>query len=164
LVVYGNLERAILTLLSSPANESTKKREWVFLTPGYTRGVASIGAPGWKGVYAMSEFVPWSSAEFSIRDWKDAMAQRKIALSSLSQGGYVAGQIFVDLLRTISGELSRDSILKELTLGKRIDNSMLGRPFVFGGDIRHNPNRQTIPMKLVERNWRISHFEWISAD
>lgn len=163
-VVYGNLEHSVMALLGQSASETAKAREWVFLTPGYTRTVASMGATNWKGVYAMSEFMPWSSAELSIRDWKAAMSIRKIPLSSLSQGGYVAGQIFVDVLNAVNGEISRDSIRKELVRGKRIDNGMLGQPFVFGGDVKHNPNRQTIPMRLVEKNWRVSHFEWIGAD
>lgn len=163
-VVFVGLEKATLSILGNPASSMLKGMDWVFMTPAYTASVARLDSKGWKGVYAMSEFMPWTSADMAVRDWKEQMNLKRIPLSSFSQGGYVAGQIFVNVLRKIRGEISRDSVKKQFVATEGVENSMLGAPFTFGGGNRHNPNRHTIPVKLQEKAWRVAYFNWISLD
>lgn len=163
-VVFVGLEKASLGILGNPVKNSLKAMDWVFMTPAYTANVARLDSKGWKGVYAMSEFMPWTSADLAVRDWKEQLGLKKVPLSSFSQGGYVAGQVFVEVLRRIKGEISRDSVRKQFLLTDRIENPMLGSPFAFGTANRHNPNRQAIPVKLQEKAWRVAHFNWIAID
>lgn len=163
-VVFVGLEKATLAILTSPVSPALKAMDWIFMTPAYTANVARLDTKGWKGVYAMSEFMPWTSADMAVRDWKEKMNQKRTPLSSFSQGGYVAGQVFVEMLRRIRGDISRESIRKQALLGEGMENSMLGAPFVFGSGTRHNPNRQVIPVRLQEKAWRVAYFNWLTLD
>lgn len=163
-VVFVGLEKATLELLGSPPGPTLKNLDWIFMTPAYTSPVAKLDAKGWKGIYTMSEFAPWSSADLPVRDWKEQLNLKKVPLSSLSQGGYVAGQVFVEALQRIKGKITRESVLKQLLFDEPIANPMLPAPFVFGPEKRHNPNNQTLPMRLTDKSWRVAHILWVKPD
>ena len=139
-----------------PANVSM-----LFLGSAYTSQFAeTLGADG-DGIYAMSEFEPWSSRSGSLSNWRNLLTANKVPLTSASQGGYVAAQVLVGVLRSIKGDINRESVTLALQKLRPYDVAMLGMPYSFGPDKTHHPNRAALPMRLSGGSWRIAHHEWI---
>lgn len=135
----------------------------IFLTPAYTERVATELRDLALPIYCMAEFEPWSSRSMSLSDWRAVMRRSKVPMSSLSQGGYVAGQIFVRLLRDMEGEVTRERVAAALRAVSEMQLSMIGTPFSVGSGGAHNPNRATLPMRLEQGAWRISSPFWVVA-
>ncbi|MDZ4129014.1 MAG: ABC transporter substrate-binding protein, partial [Hydrogenophaga sp.] len=135
----------------------------IFLTPAYTERVAAELKSRKLNVYAMAEFEPWSSRSLSLMDWRALLQRAKLPTSSFSQGGYVSAQVLVRALRSIDGEITRESVSAALRSVERMELAMLGVPFSIGAQNRHNPNRATLPMKLDQGVWRIASAFWVVA-
>ena len=136
----------------------------LFLGAAYTEQVTrALGADA-EGVYAISEFEPWTSRSGSLSNWRDLMTRSKVPLTSSSQGGYVAAQVFVHVLRSIPGEINRESVTRAFRALARYEPAMVGMPFAFGEGATHHPNRAAIPVQMIEGRWRIAHHEWIAAE
>ena len=135
--------------------------DWIFLTPAYTADVArTLGAAG-EGIYAMSEFMPWSSRSLDLTDWRDTMKRGKVPLTSFSQGGYLAAQVFVATLRGMRGEITRESVQRAFREFRGFESPLIGTPYQFGPGARHSSNRAIIPMVLREGQWRVAHADWL---
>lgn len=133
----------------------------VFLASAYTKGVLrGLGAAG-EGVYALAEFEPWSSSSLQIVDWRHLMMARGIEASSLSQGGYLAAQLLVKVMRGIRGPVTRAAVAEALRTMQPIANPLVDEPFVFGPGTRHQPHRSALPMQLVNGRWRVAHAQWL---
>jgi branched-chain amino acid transport system substrate-binding protein len=133
----------------------------IFLTPAYTQQVAQTLVSTKMPIYVMSEFEPWSSRSGSLSDWRAVMRGAKVPLSSFSQGGYTAAQIFVRILCDIQGDITRASITEAFKKMGAINLPMLGTPYSVGAEKHHNANRAALPLKLTEGVWRIAHHAWI---
>jgi branched-chain amino acid transport system substrate-binding protein len=135
--------------------------QWVFLTPAYTSAVAqSLGAQG-EGIYAISEFEPWSSRSMMLNDWKAILNAQHIPLTSLSQGGFIAATVFVKVVSAIKGPITRNSIATAFRAMAPATIPMMGTPFMFGEGSSHNPNRAAVPMQLHDGHWRVAYWDYI---
>ena len=133
----------------------------VFIGSAYTVQFAdALGAQG-NGVYALSEFEPWSSRSGSLSDWRSLMNANQLSVTSSSQGGYVAAQILVRVLRSIKGDINRQSVTKAFKQLRPYDIPMLGMPYSFGESASHHANQAVLPMQLSGGRWRIAHHDWI---
>lgn len=135
--------------------------DWMYLTPAYTVDIALKSGKNAEGMFAMSEFLPWSSRALDLTDWRETMIKGKVPLTSFSEGGYLAAQIFVSVLRKIPGEITRDSVLQAFHALDRYDSPLIGTPYSFGTAKRHNSNHAIMPMVLRDSQWRIAHPDWI---
>lgn len=135
----------------------------IFLTPAYTERVAVELRASALPIYCMAEFEPWSSRSMSLTDWRAVMRRGKVPLSSFSQGGYVAAQILVRVLRDIDGEMTRERVADALRAVSGMQLSMIGTPFSVGNGDAHNPNRAALPMRLEHGTWRIASPFWVVA-
>lgn len=133
----------------------------VFLGSAYTNQFAEELGNEAEGVYAMSEFEPWSSRSGALNDWRNLMTSSKVPLTSASQGGYVSAQVLVKVLRSIKGEINRESVTQAFRQLRPYEVTMLGMPFSFGESLVHHPNQAAIPVRLSNSRWRIAHHEWI---
>lgn len=135
----------------------------IFLTPAYTQNVARELSATRLSIYCMAEFEPWSSRSLSLSDWRTMMHRAEVSPSSFSQGGYVSAQILVRALRGISSDITRESVSAALRAVQNMELAMLGTRLSIGANVRHNPNRATLPMKLNQGAWRIASPFWIVA-
>lgn len=135
----------------------------IFLGSAYTVQFANALSVDGDGVYALSEFEPWSSRSGSLSNWRDLMNVNKLAVTSSSQGGYVAAQVLVHVLRSIKGEINRQSVTQAFKTLRPYTVPMLGMPFSFGDGDTHHPNQAALPMQLSGGRWRIAHHDWIKA-
>jgi branched-chain amino acid transport system substrate-binding protein len=161
-VVHSGVEPMVLDWVAKSRKiDGFASMPQIFLTPAYTQKVAQVLAGGNDNIYAMSEFEPWSSRSGSLSDWSYTMTKAKVPLSSFSQGGYSAAQVFVRVLRSIKGPITRESVTEAFKTMAPIDVPMLGTPYIFGKATQHNPNHATLPLKLVDGKWRIAHYTWV---
>lgn len=159
--VFLALEPDVVNWVGAVKATGREDVDWLFLTPAYTADVArKAGATG-DGMFAMSEFLPWSSRALDLTDWRETMNKGKVPLTSFSQGGYLAAQVFVSVLRRIPGEITRESVLDALRKLERYESPLIGTPYSFGDKPRHNANHAIIPMVLREGQWRVAHPDWI---
>lgn len=135
----------------------------IFLTPAYTERVANELRGSALPIYCMAEFEPWSSRSMSLTDWRGLMRRGKVPMSSFSQGGYVAAQVFLWLLRNMEGEITRERVANALRAVSGMELSMIGTPFSVGSGGAHNPNRAALPMRLEQGTWRIASPFWVVA-
>ena len=91
------------------------------------------------------------------------MRNRGLPQTSLSQGGYVAAQLFIRALATIQGPITRRSVSQALRDMPPQRQDFLGMPFEIGDQPFHAPNRASLLMILNQGRWRIAHPCWIIA-
>lgn len=135
----------------------------IFLTPAYTERVAAEVRASALPIYCMAEFEPWSSRSMSLTDWRAVMRRGRVPLSSFSQGGYVAAQVLVRVLRGMEGDITRERVADALRSVSNMELGMIGAPFSVGSGVAHNPNRATLPMRLDQGSWRIASPSWVVA-
>jgi len=160
-VVFLGLEPWVLDWIKDVKAAGAGTIDWLYLTPAYTADVARKAGAGGDGMFAMSEFLPWSSRALDLTDWREVMTHGKVPLTSFSQGGYLAAQVFVSVLRKIPGDITRESVYKAFRELDRYDSPLIGTPYSFGDKSRHNANHAIIPMVLREGQWRVAHPDWI---
>ena len=133
----------------------------IFLGSAYTVQFAEALGAQVNGVYALSEFEPWSSRSGALSDWRGLMNANQLSVTSSSQGGYVSAQVLVRVLRSIKGDINRQSVAKAFKQLRPYDIPMLGMPYSFGEGAVHHANQAALPMQLSGGRWRIAHHDWI---
>lgn len=129
--------------------------DWLMLTNVYTEAaIASLQEQGTIGnVYANSEFLPFTSEDPEVDEWRATLTEADVPITSLSEGGYVSAQILVDALRSIDGEITRESVAEALRAAGEIENPLMGMPYVFDDSDAHNPNRASMMVQATEEGW-----------
>ena len=162
-IIFTGHEPAVINWLEATSQMNMKEIDLVFLTPAYTAAVAKVAKVANSRVYAMAEFEPWQSSTFAIGDWKRLMLKNKLPLSSLSQGGYVAAQLFVRTIREVKGPIDRDRFSKVFREMTPQNHPFLGMAFEANPKNAHAPNRTSLPMMAHDGFWRIAWPQWIEA-
>ena len=134
----------------------------VLMTPSYAHKTAQALKGFGDGIYSMAEFDPWSSSSLQVADWRQLMLNRKVPVSSLSQGGYIAAQLLVKNMFGIDGPITRKSVSDALRKMPPWDSGMTNSPLRVDASGRHEVNRSALPMKLDDGRWRIAHPTWIA--
>ncbi|PZO19983.1 MAG: branched-chain amino acid ABC transporter substrate-binding protein [Burkholderiales bacterium] len=161
-LVFTAIDSGVIDWVKTARSMKANDIDWVFLTPAYTQDVADTLKAEGEGIFAISEFEPWSSRSGMLTDWRNTMLKGRVPLTSLSQGGYVAASVFVTALRGIEGDITRESVTKAFKSMEPRKVSLMGSPFSFGPAPRHNPNRAAIPVRLEGGKWRVAHWEYIT--
>ena len=134
---------------------------WVGLTSYYTDAIASqLGSAG-NGLRANSEFEPYGSDAAALDDWKALMSSSGVPLTSFAQGGYLAATIFVEALRSIEGEVTRESVAQALLELEPYETPLLGTPYTFGPGDAHAPNQASKFVELRDGQWLTAADDWV---
>ena len=134
---------------------------WIGLTSYYTDAIASqLGSAG-NGLQANSEFEPYGSGSPVLDDWKTLMTSAGVPLTSFAQGGYLAATIFVDALRGIDGEITRESVAEAMLNLEPYETPLLGTPYTFGPGDAHAPNQASKFVELRDGQWVTAADDWV---
>jgi branched-chain amino acid transport system substrate-binding protein len=137
---------------------------WLLLTSVYSENYAKAISNAGAGVYVPAEFYPFTDAGSpQTKDWRDLMTKNKIPLTSFSQGGYLAAKYFLDVVRGIKGDVTRESVTKALREMKPVSDPMVGTPYVFGPAATHHDNTAGWPIKLATgtNKWELVAQDWL---
>lgn len=162
-VVYTSIEPHVIEWMKAVSDLQARQIDWVFLTPAYTANIAKTLAVTGEGMFALSEFEPWSSRSGMLSDWRQVMTRGGVDRTSFSQGGYVAALVFVRVLRSIKGEINRASVTRAFKAMPPQKLPMLGTDYEFGPASSHSSNRAIVPMQLQQGRWGIAHWDYIVA-
>ena len=134
------------------------------LTLSSTYTVQAANAIGKVGFpfYSASEFAPYTDPKAPANaGWRSLMTAKKIPLTSFSQGGYLAATYLVQVLRSIHGSITRQSVTSALHAMHPISSPMVGTPWVFGTGPAHNPNSAIQVVVLRSGAWSIAQPGWV---
>ena len=161
-VVFDGVDVAGVAWMQAVKAQKVTGIDWVFLTSNYTDKVAqTLGADG-EGLYANSEFEPYGGTASALADWKQTMTAANVPLNSFAQGGYLAATYFVQALKTIKGEINRESVSAALSTLTSVVNPLVGTPYSFAPAEKHNSNRASKFVQLKGGTWVTVTPDWIT--
>ncbi|TGT15613.1 branched-chain amino acid ABC transporter substrate-binding protein, partial [Mesorhizobium sp. M4B.F.Ca.ET.172.01.1.1] len=88
-------------------------------------------------------------------EWIADMQKANRPLTAFSQGGYLAAELFLKVVASIDGEVTRESVAKALHDMQPLTNPLAGSPYVFGKAKTHSPMQATKVMKLEAGAWKV---------
>lgn len=154
-------------VLKAAEAQGMKDMTFLFLTSAYSEQFAQAASFVGKGVYVPAEFTPYTVDGIAANDdWKALMEQNNIPLTSFGQGGYLAATHFLEMLKTIEGEVTREAVTAAFKAQtKPYENPMTGTPFIFGDGDSHSSNTAGWPITIRpgSTTWESAADEWMSA-
>lgn len=78
------------------------------------------------------------------------------ARDSFSQAGYLAAKAMLSVLRTIEGDITRDTVLAGLKTMEPLESDLLCGPWAFGPGARHNANTDGRMATITADGWEVS--------
>lgn len=161
-VLTNSIEPGVVQWVKTVDAQKVTGINWLFLAPGYTVQVATALADTKQPVYVGTEWEPFTEKGSPANaDWIAAMQKVNRPLTAFSQGGYMAAQVFLDVIGGIDGEVTRESVTKALHGMAPISHPLAGNPYVFGKADAHSPMRSTKVMKLENGAWSLETPEWV---
>jgi branched-chain amino acid transport system substrate-binding protein len=163
--VFANfVEPDALGLLKAAVAQHVTGISWLFLTSVYSDQFAKA-APAGQKIYVPAEFLPFTDTTATAnKDWRDLMTKQHLALTSFSQGGYLAATYFVDVLKSIQGDINRTSVTEALKKMAPIESAMVGTPYQVGPGNSHGPNHAGWPIVLNNGSWQNAADNWLVID
>jgi branched-chain amino acid transport system substrate-binding protein len=135
--------------------------DWLSLTSAYSEAVATeLQRQGTLGLFANSEFLPFSSQDSRLDSWRSTLSASGVPPTSLSMGGFVSAEILVEVLKSIDGPITRESVTKAFKELDEVTHPLLGMPFIFGNGTSHNPNRASQMVQVTESGW-VTVSDWV---
>ena len=161
-VITNAVEPGVVQWIKTVDAQKVTGINWLFLAPGYTVQVASALADSKQPIYAGTEWEPFTETGSSANaDWIATMEKANRPLTAFSQGGAMAADVFLEVLKGIDGEVTRESVTKALQEMKPISHKLAGNPYVFGAADAHSPMQATKVMKLEGGAWKVETPEWV---
>ncbi len=130
---------------------------FLYLTSVYSENFAAAIDNAAGGIYVPAEFYPFTEENEINKEWRDLMTANDIALTSFSQGGYLAATYFIEVLKGIDGDITRESVGEALKNMDPIENPMVGTPYAFGTD---NTAGWPIVLKSGTNAWEQVADDW----
>lgn len=161
-ILFNPGEQLVVPWLRAAKTQGMNDVNFLLLAPAYTESVAkAVGGLGLK-VYAGTEFEPYTLDNAANRGWRDAVRKADSPATAFSQGGYLAAKFMVDVLRTVRGDVTKDSVNAALRDMQPITDPMVGSPFVFGKGDQHAPNQASKMVKLENSAWTVATTDFIT--
>jgi branched-chain amino acid transport system substrate-binding protein len=167
--VYSNaVEPDGIGQLKAAAAQGWDDVTFLYLTSVYSDQFAKAAGTVGKGVYVPAEFAPYTSADDPAnKEWRELLSKHDVPLTSFGQGGYLAATYTVEVLKSIEGDITRESVTKAFKAMKDpIANDMAGTPWIFGDAEKHGSNRAGFPVQLLPGStaWQPAKGDKITID
>lgn len=152
-------------VLKAAEAQGMKDMTFLFLTSAYSEQFAQAAGFVGKGVYVPAEFAPYTVEGVAANeDWKNLMKKNNIPLTSFGQGGYLAATHFLEMLKTIKGDVTRETVAAAFkTQAKPFENPMTGTPYLFGNGGGHSSNTGGWPIAIHPGStiWESAASDWM---
>ena len=161
-VISNAIEPGVVAWVKTADAQKITGINWLFLAPGYTVEVAKTLADSKQPIYAGTEWEPYTEQNSPAnKDWIAVMTAAKRPLTAFSQGGYLSAEAMIDIIKSINGPVTRDSVNEALLSMKPVHYSLAGSPYVFGPGATHAPMQSTKVMKLEHGAWTVETKDWL---
>ncbi|RGE20016.1 ABC transporter substrate-binding protein [Leucobacter sp. wl10] len=136
---------------------------FLFLTSVYSESFAAAVENSGAGVYVPAEFYPFTEDSDVNADWKALMEENDITLTSFSQGGYLAATFMVEVLQSIDGDITRESVNQALADMAPIENPMIAYPYQFDKIAAQDyaPGAWPVVLKSGTKAWAQAADDWL---
>jgi branched-chain amino acid transport system substrate-binding protein len=166
--IYSNgVEPDAAGVLKAAEAQGMSDMTFLFLTSAYSAQFADAATFVGKGVYVPAEFAPYTDESNEANaDWRTLMQKYDVPLTSFAQGGYLAATHFLEMLKTIQGDITRDSVTAAFKAQSQgYDNAMAGTPWIFGPGDAHASNTAGWPIVIKPGStvWENAEDDWITA-
>jgi len=166
--VYANLIEPGYVGLLKAAESQGLDVTFLFLTSGYSEQFAQAASYVGKGVYVPAEFAPYTDPSVKgNEDWAAVMDKHNVPKTSFAQGGYLAAQDFIQVLKGMKGDVTRETVTAALKgMTTPIESPMTGTPWIFGAGDTHNSNTAGWPIviKPGTTQWVAAETDWLKLD
>ncbi|GII66940.1 hypothetical protein Skr01_70250 [Sphaerisporangium krabiense] len=161
-VLYNGTEPMAIAWMKVVKQQDITGIDWLMTTAPYTEAVGkALGADG-DGMYANAEFEPFTDPDSAaLKDWRTLMTAKNVPLTSFGQGGYLAATYFVDVLKSIKGPITRQSVAAAFKALQPIQTPMTGTPYEFGQAAKHMSNRAGKIVQLKGGQWQVVTSDWV---
>ncbi|MBR1177170.1 ABC transporter substrate-binding protein [Bradyrhizobium sp. KB893862 SZCCT0404] len=161
-VVVNEIEPAVVAWMKIADAQKISGINWLFLAPGYTAEVAKALADSKQSIYVGTEWEPYTEQNLPAnKEWLATMTAAKQPLTAFSQGGFLSAQVMLDVIKSIDGPVTRESINKALLAMMPQSYPLAGSPFVFGPGATHAPMQAVKVMKLQNGGWTVETKDWM---
>ena len=130
---------------------------WLLLTSVYSENFAKAVSDAGAGIYVPAEFYPFTEDNDNTKEWRDLMTKNDIPLTSFSQGGFLAAKYFIEVLKGMKGDITRETVTAALQKMSKIENPMVGTAYSFGVD---NTAGWPIVLKSGTNAWEKVADDW----
>ena len=129
--------------------------DFIMAANNYTDANAEVIPAGMKAFVA-TEWQPYTDETLPGNDrWAKVINGNKIQKTAFSQGAVMAADIFVQVLKTIKGDITRESVTAAFKGMQPIEYPMVGTPYVFGPGDAHNPITGSRFVKANAGKWEV---------
>ena len=161
-VVMNTVEPQIVQMINTADAQNITGIKWLFLAPGYTVQVAEVLAATKQEVYVGTEWEPYTDAGSKANEgWNAAMTAAGMPLTAFTQGGYQSASILIDVLKSIDGPVTRESVTAALHALEPVAHPLVGTPYTFGTAATHASSQATKVVKLEAGAWKVETPEWL---
>lgn len=161
-VVFNSNEPIAVALMNTVKQQGLLESiDWLTLTSAYSESVVTeLERQGTLGLYANSEFLPFTNNDSRLNGWRSTMEKADVPRTSLSMGGFVSAEILVDVLKSIDGPITRESVTAAFKNMKEVTHPLLGMPYIFGSATTHNPNKASQMVQATDQGW-LTVSDWV---
>lgn len=161
-VISNAVEPSVVSWTKTADAQKISGINWLFLAPGYTVEVAKTLADTKQQLYVGTEWEPYTEQNSPAnKEWIEVMNAAKRPLTAFSQGGYLSAEVMVDVIKSIDGPVTRESVNKALAAMKPKSYPLAGSPYVFGTGTTHSPMQATKVVKLEKGSWTVETKDWL---
>ncbi|MFI0370051.1 ABC transporter substrate-binding protein [Actinomadura sp. 1N219] len=129
--------------------------DFILAANSYSDANAKV-IPAGMNAYAGTEWQPYTDPTLPGNDrWSKIIEKNGIQKTAFSQGAVMSADIFVQVLKTIKGDITRESVTKAFKEMKPINYPMVGTPYVFGPGNDHNPIKGSQFVKAENGAWKV---------
>jgi branched-chain amino acid transport system substrate-binding protein len=161
-VISNAIEPGVVAWVKTADAQKVSGVNWLFLSPGYTVEVAKTLADSKQPIYVGTEWEPYTELNSPAnKDWIAAMKAANRPLTAFSQGGYLSAQAMLDVIKSVDGPVTRESVNKALLSMKPVSYPLAGSPYVFGPGATHSPMQASKVMKLEKGGWTVETKDWL---
>lgn len=160
-VVTNAVEPSIVQWVNTADAQKIEGIDWLFLAPGYTETLAKALAGTKQPIYIGTEWEPYTEASEANENWAAVMNDAGLPKTAFSQGGYLAANVLIDVIESIDGPVTRESVTEALKTMEPVSYPIAGSPYVFGDAPAHAPMQATKVMQLVDGEWELKTPDWL---
>ncbi|HUH52799.1 MAG TPA: ABC transporter substrate-binding protein [Microbacteriaceae bacterium] len=156
-VIFNSNEPVAAAFMNAVKNQNMlDSSAWLTISAAYTdSAIGVLNKQNSLGLYVGSEFVPFTTDDPALSQWRKTLTEANVPLTSLSIGGYVSAELLVDAIKSINGPITRESVTEALRSPEGFNNELLGEKFLIGDAEAHNPNTASMVVQANADGWEV---------
>jgi branched-chain amino acid transport system substrate-binding protein len=162
-IVANSVEPDAIGLIKAANQQGWDDVTFLLLTSVYSESFAAAVDNSAAGVYVPAEFYPFTEDSDVNADWKALMDENGITLTSFSQVGYLAATFLVEVLESIDGDITRESVNEALSGMAPIANQMIAYEYQFDKIAAQDfqPGGWPVVLKSGTNAWEQAADDWL---